>query len=190
MHHHSNRRPPGDKRKREHWTVRVPVVNLDTRNNGLSDRAFRLMMILEGFARAKAVCYPSNVTLAALFGKSPRRVKEVLLELEQAGWIKREVVTDGEVRRSGIALLRRLAVSFEEDAQVADPTIWDGGRILAPDGGRILAPEEDEVKEGAPARRESPKEAARRIGGLIQIRRLADLGSAEPGPEDWPHEAP
>ncbi len=90
------------------WVVRVPVNLFDGHTEFLSDRGFRMMFVLEGFAREKAWCRPSNERLAELLHRTARAIQQTLEELEHGGWITRVMETGPKPVRIGFLLLRRL----------------------------------------------------------------------------------
>jgi DNA-binding IclR family transcriptional regulator len=92
------------------WMINVSDDFTDPAKTPLSDRAFRIMLVLEGFARTRTHCSPAAETLAKLTGKHERIVREILAELEDAGWIRR--VYGSRKERLGIILLRRASVDM------------------------------------------------------------------------------
>lgn len=57
------------------------------RDKSLSDRAVRLYGLLDRYAGAKAICWPSRDTLADDLDCSPASVDRAVAQLKGAGWI-------------------------------------------------------------------------------------------------------
>lgn len=92
-------------------------------NASLSDRAFRLLVVLDALAGDRPFCRPSNGVLARLLGKAPRAAHLILDELEGMSppWIRRVPDEDG-FGRVGIVLLRRADTRLP---------VWPADRPLA-----------------------------------------------------------
>jgi hypothetical protein len=77
----------------------------------------KLLLILEGLCRDKSYCYPTNETLARLYGLDAASggFRRLVRDLEEAGWISRQLIEPGRpgagrpgAGRLGIFLHRRL----------------------------------------------------------------------------------
>ncbi|MBV8488490.1 MAG: helix-turn-helix domain-containing protein [Planctomycetaceae bacterium] len=82
------------------WSVHVAESVIDS---GLSDQAFRLLMVLEAYTRSKSECWPSNEELCRRTGKRRTAIADALHELERAGWIALEY-QDPETKRHRTAI--------------------------------------------------------------------------------------
>lgn len=69
--------------------------------NGLTSGQYKLLILLESYSFASRDIWPSNETLAINMGLSERRVRQLLVELENDRWLKRyETINDnGQVIR-------------------------------------------------------------------------------------------
>jgi DNA-binding MarR family transcriptional regulator len=92
--------------KNDEWLVRVPVSNLNSDIHELPARAFRLMLVIESFARKSNMCWACNDTLAKVVGKSRRTVQRTLRILEERGYVRRQTDSKG---RPFLFLRRRLS---------------------------------------------------------------------------------
>jgi hypothetical protein len=78
---------------------------LDARKTPLSDRALRLMLVLDWHAGSTPWCFPSLTQLAAVMGRDVRNVSAALRELEADGWIARVHGPQNELQ--GVVLRHR-----------------------------------------------------------------------------------
>ena len=105
----STLRFPGDAQPRGGWIVRSSTEGfLDARITNLSDRAFRVFMVLDGSARTDPFCYPGNEWVSTKTGKKDSTLLEIYTELEKGGWIRRVFTNDARKERVGFILLRRV----------------------------------------------------------------------------------
>jgi hypothetical protein len=74
----------------------------------MSDRAFRVFMVLDGRARTDPFCFPGNEWIRARTGKSGTALVEIFAELEGAGWLRRVFTEAKKKERIGFILLRRV----------------------------------------------------------------------------------
>lgn len=74
----------------------VPLWLLDAEREELSDRALRLLVVLEGIARAGDVMPIEDVIAGQVGGVTAQAIKRDYAELERAGHIRRE--SGGKVR--------------------------------------------------------------------------------------------
>ncbi len=88
------------------WTILVSIKFLKDHAK-MSDRAFRVFMALEAYARENRGCYPSNAAIGKLVDKHPEVVGRILSELVAEGFIGRIPKPRGGKARSGIAMLTR-----------------------------------------------------------------------------------
>ena len=95
--------PPG-----QGWTVRVSLDFLSAERTPLSAMAKLLALALDGLARLTPFTWASNATLARTLGLSPRRVQQLLSELEAAGWLVGVFLDDRKRTRLAIILRRRV----------------------------------------------------------------------------------
>ena len=91
---------------RKGWFVPVGLEALDVRRTALSDRALRLMLILEHLAGRECFCFPSPDLLAQMTDRHLKNVRETLRELEADRWIVRVHGPHNEL--VGIILTHRL----------------------------------------------------------------------------------
>jgi hypothetical protein len=139
--------------------AKVPhTITADPR---LSDSAFRLLIALESWAWQKSDCYPSNRQIAERAGwvssdgtPSVSKVKRVIRDLEQLGYINRVVFRDGMmVSRSKIKILRSWrdlgdgskmthSIAPEHDAQGWVKNNPGGGSELTHPGSKMTHSEE------------------------------------------------
>lgn len=99
------------------WVNRVPVDFVDSRKNGgIGHRFGWMLLVLEGYCRARAFCWVGNAELAAAFGCGATSLKALLREMEAAGLVHRVPTEEGRQGRAGIVLLRRA----NPDLPVAD----------------------------------------------------------------------
>ncbi|WP_237722952.1 helix-turn-helix domain-containing protein [Singulisphaera acidiphila] len=80
----------------------------------MSDRARVMLLVLEGMARERSYCWPSNDRLVEITGKCLRSVQDALNDLEspqdpaETRWIKRVFSDPKRRERRGIIMLRRI----------------------------------------------------------------------------------
>jgi hypothetical protein len=86
------------------WAVWTPLSHIV---EPMSDRAWRLLALLEGAARKRAFCFLSNATISRRLRKDPRTIQAILDEMEKTSWIERVFTVSGRPERAGIILLRR-----------------------------------------------------------------------------------
>src|SRR5262245_50402109 len=67
------------------WVVRVDTQRRLELTRRVGRRLVAMLETIEGFARAKAYCWPSTATLAAVCGCSERTVQATLRDLEARG---------------------------------------------------------------------------------------------------------
>ena len=91
--------------ERREWFTPVSVVVLDASKVALTDRGLRMLLILDGFCRDRAWCYPSLTRLATMSGRTVRWAQDTLRELESDGWIAR--VHGAQNQLHGIVMRRR-----------------------------------------------------------------------------------
>lgn len=87
------------------WIIRCPA---DFVESDLSDRDFRLMLILEARARNNPHIWYGNEGLGQALGKGERTLQEGLNSLEEQGWIKRLFADAKKRKRLAIIMRRRV----------------------------------------------------------------------------------
>lgn len=182
-------RPPG--RPGASWVNRVPIDFLDARNNGgLGHRVGWMLLVLEGYCRARPFCWVGNAELAHAYGCDTGSLKRLLRQMEADGLIHRIPTAEGRPGRLGIVLL----VRANPDLPVADraglPELIarmgrDRGAETPPAGGR----------KGAPSRgAETPPRITTLIPKNDEIEEptltFAHAGGGDPTPEVCPPTIP
>jgi len=102
------------------WVNRVPVDFLDARKNGgIGHRFGWMLLVLEGYCRARSYCWVGNAELADAFGCKRSALKALLTEMVDKELIHRQMTVEGRGRpdRVGIVLLKRA----NPDLPVAGP---------------------------------------------------------------------
>lgn len=94
------------------WVVRVSDSFTDHRATPLSDKAFRVLMVMERYARAKAFCSMGNGSLARRTGKKDRAIQGIVAELIRSGWICRVTAGGKKGLRIGFVMLRRVNPAY------------------------------------------------------------------------------
>src|ERR1700722_12189720 len=90
-----NTAPTGSKTIGPGPRVRVPV-NLDIA--AIKPQHLKMLLILECYCGDKSYCWPSNKTLALKYGCKVRQVKEILREMQEAGYLWRVAVEPDRFR--------------------------------------------------------------------------------------------
>jgi hypothetical protein len=135
----------------------VPVIE----EAELSDRGFRLLLVIESFARLSCFCYPSVETLAGKLHRDPRNVRAIMLELEQRGWIKRVHGARNELL--GLILRRRadtesLVADTPDRIEQAEAAIRSlRAASVRPDEPPAVKPDEISRPNGRAGRNRPPK---------------------------------
>lgn len=177
-------------------------------DRGLNSTAKALILaMVRNFAWSKDHCWPTDATLAAKVGKSTGHVQRCLLQLERAGWIRRERTEEVPNGRRIWLLWRSAgAQSDQPSARSAPPAPARSERIVIVKE-RIEPPREDSLprsRQEPPAVTPSPVKAEalcpprRRqavsmaelttaaAGDPIIARELARLTAPAPPPEPPP----
>jgi hypothetical protein len=98
-------RQDGSGKSKGEWVVRMPVSVMIEMMNELEPRQVMVMLALDSFARARAVCFPSTAAIVETTKIPTSTVERILGDLEGRGWIER--VRVGPKTRL-IRLLRRV----------------------------------------------------------------------------------
>ena len=114
------KRPPiRDVQPSDNWDIPVPVGFLNQQETPLPWRLKHLILVLEGFARYDCFAYPTNETLTKRCGVKETQIRDRLVKLEDAGWIKRITMTNSNRSLRVILLLKRVRDRFR--LHVVDP---------------------------------------------------------------------
>lgn len=106
------RRVSSPKGQGREWAIMLPVFSFSEIR--MSDRARVMLLVLEGMARERSYCWPSNDRLVEITGKCLRSVQDALNDLEspqdpaETRWIKRVFSDPKRRERRGIIMLRRI----------------------------------------------------------------------------------
>jgi len=108
---------------REPWVIRCPAPFLDNRVGGLGHRKGWMLLILEGYCRARCYCWVGNAELAKAFGCSASVLGDLLKEMQAAGLIHRAPKEAGRPGRVGIILLTRANADLPTASKAEIPDV-------------------------------------------------------------------
>lgn len=169
----------GTPRAARGWTIHLDPAFLSA-DVPLSAPAKLLMLVLDGIARTSPAAWPSNATLAATLGISPRRVQELLVELEAGGWVRPVYADERKRVRLAIVLRRRVgpstpAADTEERLAEVAAAVRSGRRAelaVAPtrdvahaERGKVRTPEREKPRQNNHSSRQTKEPSA---GGPVQ----------------------
>jgi hypothetical protein len=99
--------PP--RRADQPWFLRVFTDSiLDNSLVKLSDRAFRVLMVLDARAATDPFCFPGNDWIVKKTGKKDATLREIFIELETEGWLRRVFTGPDKRERVGFLFLKRI----------------------------------------------------------------------------------